>query len=149
MRMTWNKCICLFLLTIPSAQGQWRSMTFLPPTNYETKKMVISFSDISKSNNEFNLSEIFQTVTTFETTTEVDIRAEWTEWSPCSRTCGRGVQTRTQYCGDNVISTCIQAGLDSEQARWCYKQTCEGRTLCQYILLKDVFSSLYIKGRQL
>ncbi|XP_045207077.2 protein kinase C-binding protein NELL1-like isoform X1 [Mercenaria mercenaria] len=64
-------------------------------------------------------------VTTQQTTTELDLRAEWTEWSPCSRTCGRGVQTRTQYCGDNVISTCIQAGLDSEQARWCYKQSCE------------------------
>ena len=58
--------------------------------------------------------------------TEAAIPAEWTEWSQCSRSCGRGVQTRTMYCGHNVISTCVQAGRDSEQARWCHIQPCTG-----------------------
>ncbi|KAL4229384.1 Neurexophilin [Mactra antiquata] len=63
------------------------------------------------------------------TTAVVEFSAEWTEWSPCSRSCGRGVQTRTLYCGDNVISTCIHAGFNSVQNRWCYIQPC--KVLCR------------------
>ncbi|KAH3705223.1 uncharacterized protein LOC127860408 isoform X2 [Dreissena polymorpha] len=50
---------------------------------------------------------------------------EWTEWSECSRSCGRGVQVRTLYCGNNVISACSRAGRDTEQARWCYLGPCQ------------------------
>lgn len=69
------------------------------------------------------------TGTTQSSSAELDVPAEWTEWSQCSRSCGRGVQTRTLYCGHNVISTCVQAGLESEQARWCHLQPCRGKCL--------------------
>lgn len=65
-------------------------------------------------------------VTTLASPPDPDIVAQWTEWSPCSRTCGRGVQTRTQYCGNNVLSNCVEAGLESEQARWCFMGNCDG-----------------------
>ncbi|XP_052806983.1 uncharacterized protein LOC128236152 [Mya arenaria] len=60
-------------------------------------------------------------------------QGQWTEWSECSRTCGRGVQVRSLYCGDNVLSACALAGRDSEQGRWCFLRPCavECRPQCQ------------------
>ena len=44
--------------------------------------------------------------------------ADWQPWSPCSYTCGRGLQKRTRLCPDNNCDG------DSIQSRQCNRQHC-------------------------
>ncbi|XP_069815842.1 SCO-spondin-like [Dendropsophus ebraccatus] len=52
----------------------------------------------------------------------------WTDWSPCSRSCGTGLRGRTWRCDCSVTDTADGSCDDRErvQAEACYLQPCEG-----------------------
>ncbi|EDV28329.1 uncharacterized protein TRIADDRAFT_53875 [Trichoplax adhaerens] len=52
----------------------------------------------------------------------------WTEWSPCSRTCGGGNQIRTRTCRDGVSNQVLDAdqcgGYDMRESKSCNRFDC-------------------------
>ncbi|KAK3105543.1 hypothetical protein FSP39_000113 [Pinctada imbricata] len=50
---------------------------------------------------------------------------QWSSWSPCSATCGKGTQSRSLYCNNNKVEKCsVNTDLGS-QSRLCYLTECK------------------------
>ena len=70
----------------------------------------------------------------------------WSSWSECSATCGKGLQSRTAFCGNNQISLDNCNG-DSDwlvETRPCILMSCPGIDSLKYLKVKmfhEMFSS--------
>ncbi|XP_064643405.1 uncharacterized protein LOC135497578 [Lineus longissimus] len=57
---------------------------------------------------------------------EPKVESAWSEWSPCSVTCGEGKRTRTAFCTDNELSLkeCLKEGEASTESGECNQSDC-------------------------
>ncbi|XP_022654943.1 spondin-1-like isoform X3 [Varroa jacobsoni] len=49
---------------------------------------------------------------------------EWTEWSPCTESCGEGITQRTRLYRDERIATLNQCGVELLQEKACFGDEC-------------------------
>ena len=60
----------------------------------------------------------------------LDMEASWSEWSPCSHTCGAGKRKRVMMCNLETDSRpaveCLKA-LQTQEIKNCYIQDCQGK----------------------
>jgi len=57
------------------------------------------------------------------------VKAEWSQWSPCSATCGNGVRVRVTLCtniDDKPLDDDCQQILQKSEEKHCYLRDCPG-----------------------
>lgn len=54
------------------------------------------------------------------------VEVEWSQWSACSVTCGRGHRKRTSYCLDNGrnLEECIESHMEKSETDVCHLRPC-------------------------
>ncbi|XP_035657363.1 uncharacterized protein LOC118403033 [Branchiostoma floridae] len=63
----------------------------------------------------------------------------WSDWQPCSQSCGGGVQTRSRTCDKSVVESC--EGVSKEN-RSCNKFKCDGvKDLLRFVDVSNVARS--------
>ena len=69
----------------------------------------------------------------------------WSSWSECSATCGKGLQSRTAFCGNNQISLDNCNG-DSDwlvETRPCILMSCPGTVSLFKALTGEMFRKMF------
>lgn len=77
------------------------------------------------------------------------VEISWSEWSPCSHTCGKGKRKRVMICDLDSYSDengtpreeCLKA-LQNEDVKDCYLQDCPGTKLLQFFFVCMDFVSI-------